>query len=324
MGWIHYLAYQQSSQASLAGFASRDPKKRAGDWRGIQGNFGPPSEQISIDGLTVYASLEEALADPEIDLIDLCLPPDRHVDAVLKTLAAGKACLCEKPLTLNHADALRLLEADKEGKLMVAHVLAAMNEFQFLIEAKEDERYGPIRGGRFHRTIGPPDWVPDFYDVKKVGGPLIDLHVHDTHLIRLLFGMPADIHSTAIRKDGVPKRYESIFDYGGEFVVCAGGGVHDSPARPFAHGYEVMFENATVRFEFAGYEDGTMDSIPLTVMHRDGSIDRPDLGDGDPIKAFTRQMDGVVQGFNGERPQALDPQYAADAIKISEWIASAS
>ena len=48
MGWIHYLAYQKTEGVQLAAVASRDPKKRGGDWRGIQGNFGPPGREIDL------------------------------------------------------------------------------------------------------------------------------------------------------------------------------------------------------------------------------------------------------------------------------------
>ncbi|MCA9135093.1 MAG: Gfo/Idh/MocA family oxidoreductase, partial [Planctomycetales bacterium] len=78
MGWIHYLAYQRSTHAKLHAFCSRDAKKQAGDWSSIRGNFGPPGEQISLDGLKVYQTLEQIVEDPEVDLVDICLPPHLH------------------------------------------------------------------------------------------------------------------------------------------------------------------------------------------------------------------------------------------------------
>ena len=69
MSWIHYLAYQRSDRAEMVAFCSRDPGKRAGDWRGIQGNFGPPGEQIDVSGIRAYQTLDEMLADDTIDLM---------------------------------------------------------------------------------------------------------------------------------------------------------------------------------------------------------------------------------------------------------------
>ena len=41
MGMIHYLAARKVAGAKVVALCSRDPKKLAGDWTGIRGNFGP-------------------------------------------------------------------------------------------------------------------------------------------------------------------------------------------------------------------------------------------------------------------------------------------
>lgn len=320
MGWIHTLAYQRSGNAELVAFCSRDPKKRSGDWRGIKGNFGPPGEQIDVSGMSVSDSLDEMLKDDSIDLIDICLPPNLHAGAIEKCFAAGKKVLCEKPLALDAATARRLTKAAAPGQLMVAHILPLMPEFKLLVDAASDGRWGKPIAGRFKRTIGPPTWIPDFYDETTVGGPLIDLHVHDAHLIRLLFGMPTGAHTVCQRQGGVPKFYESVFTFDADDrAVSAGGGVINSPARGFTHGYEVSFERATVQFEFAGYADESSASIPVTVMLEDGSIERPELGDGDPISAFQMEIDAAAEVVRtGKVNPILDAAIAADAIEICE------
>src|SRR5688500_8925997 len=100
MGMIHYLAYQKVRGARVEAICARDPKKRAGDWRGIQGNFGPPGGQMDLRGVAAYAELDEMLADPAIDLVDLCLPPALHAEAAVAAFKAGKHVLCEKPIAL--------------------------------------------------------------------------------------------------------------------------------------------------------------------------------------------------------------------------------
>ncbi|MEM6366433.1 MAG: Gfo/Idh/MocA family oxidoreductase, partial [Planctomycetota bacterium] len=318
----HYLAYQRSSRATVGGFATRDSAKQRGDWRDIKGNFGPPGQQINIEGLTIASTIEELLTDDSLDLIDICLPPHLHAQAIEKALAAGKFVLCEKPLALSSFVAKRLLEQATPGRLMVAHILPFMPEFCYLVEAHADARFGAAISGRFHRTIGPPDWLPDFYDTSRVGGPLIDLQVHDAHLIRLLFGMPQSANSVSHLIDGVPSRYETIFQYSNDFerpVVAVGGGVTNSPAREFTHGYEVSFERATVRFEFAGYQDGSTSGIPLTVLHADGQMQRPVIESGDPVDAFVAEIEAAADAVEG-RPlhPALDPTIAVDALTICE------
>lgn len=320
MGWIHYLAYQRSSQAELVAFCSRNEAKRKGDWTGIQGNFGPPGEQIDVSNLNVFDSLDEMLGDDSIDLIDICLPPSLHAEAIEKSLAAGKKVFCEKPLALNAAEARRLASLGAPGDLMVAHVLPFMPEFELLVNAAESGIYGQPIAGRFKRTISPPDWIPDFYDPASVGGPLIDLHVHDAHLIRVLFGMPDATQTSCFRRDGVPKFYETLFQYSDGRPVSAGGGVINSSARGFTHGYEVSFEKATIQFEFAAYADDTTASIPLVILHEDGTVERPDLGDGDPVTSFVKEIDAVAESIKtGQVSPLLDGSLAADAIQICQW-----
>ena len=59
MGWIHYLAYEKVESARITAISSRSPKKLAGDWTGIQGNFGPPGRQVDLGGIKTYSKLED-------------------------------------------------------------------------------------------------------------------------------------------------------------------------------------------------------------------------------------------------------------------------
>lgn len=320
MGWIHYLAYQASEQAELVAFCSRDEKKRAGDWRGIQGNFGPPASQIDVSGLATYSTLDELLQDDSIDLIDICLPPHLHIDAVEKCLAAGKKVLCEKPLALTGAAAASVAAKAQPGQLLVAHILPFMPEFRLIAEAVEDGRFGKLLGGSFKRIIGPPDWIPDFYDPEKVGGPLMDLHVHDAHFIRMLFGMPTSVFTRGRMRGETPQYFESTFSTSDpDVVLSACCGVIDQSGRGFTHGYEVHFKEATVRFEFAAYSDGSTSLIAPVILHADGSIEHPELGDGDPVKSFVLELDAAARAVDqGEIHPALCSQVAADSLRLCD------
>ena len=59
-------------------------------------------------GVTATTDFDAILSDPSVDIIDICLPPHQHFDACMRALDAGKAVICEKPLTpsLSETDAL--------------------------------------------------------------------------------------------------------------------------------------------------------------------------------------------------------------------------
>lgn len=69
----------------------------------------------------IYASLDKALEDPEIEAVDICLPHHLHADAAISAAKAGKHVFIEKPLARNLEEADRIIEAAKSAgvKLMV-------------------------------------------------------------------------------------------------------------------------------------------------------------------------------------------------------------
>src|SRR5439155_20995263 len=104
----------------------------------------------------------------------------------------------EKPIALAPEAADRMVAAArKAGRLlMVGHVLPFFPDFAFLADAARSDRYGKLLAGQFKRVIARPDWSAAHLDVAQTGGPAIGLHIHDTHFIRLLGGMPKQVFAT--------------------------------------------------------------------------------------------------------------------------------
>src|SRR5260370_5755108 len=172
MGMIHYLAARKLKGAKVVAICSRDPKKLAGDWRTIQGNFGPRGEMMDLGGIKKYESLDDLLADKDIDLVDICNPTHLHPETAIKALAAGKHVLVEKSIALEPKDADAMLAAARKSDrlLMVAHVLPFFPEFAFAFQAIRGGSYGKLLGGHFKRVISRPDWSSEIADPSKTGG----------------------------------------------------------------------------------------------------------------------------------------------------------
>jgi predicted dehydrogenase len=66
---------------------------------------------------TVATEIDAVLADPAIDIVDICLPPHLHFDVAVRALEAGKHVVCEKPLVGSVAEADRLAAvAERTGR----------------------------------------------------------------------------------------------------------------------------------------------------------------------------------------------------------------
>jgi predicted dehydrogenase len=311
MGMIHYLAARRLKGARVAAICSRDPKKLAGDWRSIQGNFGPRGDVMDLSEVKKYNRLEALLADPDIDLIDVCNPTSLHPATATQALEAGKDVLVEKCIALHPDDADAMLAAAARAKklLMVAHVLPFFPEFAYALEAVQSGRYGRLRAAHFKRIISRPDWSAEISDPAKTGGPAIDLHIHDTHFIGLLCGIPSSVFSSGCVESGHVQHVATQYLYGhGGPCVSACSGALAQKGRPFVHGYEIYLEKATLV-----YESG---ATPLTLLSEDGQSERPKLeGSDDPIGAFAREIQAAVGGVQARRePELLSGKLARDAL----------
>jgi len=322
MGMIHYLAYQRARGARVDAICTRNKKRLSGDWRGIQGNFGPPGEQMDLGKIRRYADYDEFLADPKIDLVDLCLPPAAHADAAIRALRAGKHVFCEKPIALETDDARRMLRAAdrSERQLLIGHVLPFFPEYAYALKTVESGRYGRLLRAHFKRTISEPEWIPDFFNPETVGGPVVDLHIHDAHFIRLLCGMPDQVVSQGrLRGDVVEYLITHYLFQDADLLVSAEGGVIGQQGRPFTHGFEIQLEKATLVFEFAVIDGEPVTAFPLTVLGPRGKVTRPKLGSGDPVEGFVKEIQEVSKAIReDQRSPVLDGQLAADALRLCQ------
>lgn len=318
MGMIHYLAAAKLRGARVSAICTRDPKKLAGDWRGIHGNFGPAGTWMDLGKIKRHARFEDLCADPDIDLIDICTPTHLHPEMARAALRAGKHVLVEKAIALTRKDADAMLQASaKAGKLlMVAHVLPFFPEFAFAAEAVRSGVYGRLLAGHFKRVIAQPDWSDEIGDASKTGGPAVDLHIHDTHFISLIAGVPRKVFSTGLATDRNAVTYlttQYLYGSGANALAlsCSSGALAKK-GREFVHGYELYLEKATLI-----YESGTQ---PLTVLTQDGKAKQPKLkGPTEATAAFTAELQAAVDGVQaGREPDLLSAKLARDALVLCQ------
>src|SRR5688572_22587444 len=103
-------------------------------YRALPFHYGFPADTINIIGVATTrpetaekaareigcevwtANYQELLERDDIDLIDCCVPNQKHEEIILAAAAAGKHIYCEKPLAMTVAEGQRIVEAvEKTG-----------------------------------------------------------------------------------------------------------------------------------------------------------------------------------------------------------------
>lgn len=321
MGMIHYYGIQRGRGAEVVAICTRDPKKLDGDWTGIQGNFGPRGSMEDLSNIRKYDDIDQLLADEEIDLVDICLPTHLHKSVSIASLQAGKHTLVEKPISIDIDDANEIValaeQTDKE--FMVAHVLPFFAEYAYAKKLVESGEYGELLGAHFKRIISKPSWSRDIADIEKSGGPGIDLHIHDTHFIQLLCGVPDAVFSQGKLAGGnfVDFLTTQYIYNDKELTVSCSSGAISQKGRAFSHGFELFLEKATLLFDFSTLAGEPSTAMPLTLLTEDGTVEQVDLGEVDPIDAFTAEIQYAVDAIDWEEePTALSGVGARDALLL--------
>ena len=307
--------------AEITAICEQNEKRLTGDWRDIQGNFGPPGEVVDVSAMNKYDGPGRFGGGPAVDVVDICLPPSAHADAAVKALEAGKHVFCEKPMSLTVEACERMVRAAEQADrlLLIGHVLPMFPEYAYVRQAVDSGVYGKLIGGQFKRVISDPLWLKDFYDPQVCGGPLLDLHIHDAHFIRYLFGMPKSLFSQGRMRGEVVEYCNTIFEFDDpKLVVSATSGVINQQGRSFTHGFEIHFEKATLLYDLAVLGGEGKLLMPLTVLDEQGEVVAPALGEHDEIAPFVAEIEEMLTAVNSNTPSPiLGGDLARDAIVLA-------
>ena len=168
MGENHVRVYHKMEEANLMGVS--DVSERA--LKKIEKKYGAK-------GYTDYCEL---LANPEIEVVSVCVPTTFHHDVVMEAIKHKKHVLVEKPIAFTLTEAEEMIAAAKEAGVILAtgHVERFNPAVQKAKELIDDGVIGDIVSA-FAKRVGP--LPPRIKDV----GVSIDLAIHDLDIMNYLF-----------------------------------------------------------------------------------------------------------------------------------------
>ncbi|MEI6394145.1 MAG: Gfo/Idh/MocA family oxidoreductase [Verrucomicrobiota bacterium] len=312
MGVTHIKAYQQLPAARLAAVCDSVRLPVNGVLAGVIGNVsGSGDINLGLD-VKVYRTLSEVLADPGIDLVDICVPTPLHPEQSIAALKAGKHVLCEKPLALTSSQARDMVLAAQSapGYFMPAMCMRFWPGWSWLKQVVAEKTYGKIQAARFRRMSEMPAWSKGTYTQgNTTGGALFDLHIHDTDFVQFLFGRPASVFSTGVTRGG-----NSIDHVVTQYIYPDGPAVYAEGswllAKGFNMSYTVLCERATLEFDSSRGPD----ALQVTEEGQTPRVVKFDAADG--YGAEIGYMVAAIQ--SGNAPTVVTAQDGLSAVEICE------
>jgi predicted dehydrogenase len=139
----------------------------------------------------VGCSYDEVLSNPDVEAVYISLPHHLHAEWTKKCARAGKAILCEKPFTLDHASAADALSVVKEEGVffMEAFMYRCCAQTRKLVELLNQGAIGDpkVVACSFGFNVGE-DWQNFRLDSDLGGGALMDVGTYCVSFQRLVFG----------------------------------------------------------------------------------------------------------------------------------------
>lgn len=150
------------------------------------------------DGLTAYSTLDELLADPQLEAILVATPNDSHKELVIRAIEAGKHVICEKPVAMNSEELREMQEAArKHNVLFTVHQNRRMDaDYRIIRKIYEENMLGRVI--RIESRVMGSRGIADTWRRRAVhgGGMLYDWGVHLIDQLLYLIDSPVvSIHA---------------------------------------------------------------------------------------------------------------------------------
>lgn len=160
-GWVsgeHIKAFQNNPHTHIAAVSSRkleSAKRRA--------------EEAGLEGVGLYADLDEALCHDGVDIVAICTPQHVHAPNAIKAAQAGKHLVIEKPIANSLGDMRAMLDAVRTAgvKTIVSFVLRWNPLCESLKSMIADDMFGDVYYVETDYQSNIASWWSGFEDARK-------------------------------------------------------------------------------------------------------------------------------------------------------------
>ncbi|WP_421853352.1 Gfo/Idh/MocA family protein [Oricola sp.] len=271
-------------------------------------------------GAKAVTDLAEIIADPAVEIVDICLPPMLHVPVALDALAAGKHVIIEKPVAGSLADADRLAaaEANAAGRVFPVFQYRYGRSLETLSRLEAAGLLGQPqtaslethwnRGADYYAVAWRGTWA------RELGGAVLSHAIHSHDLLARAFG-PVKSVSAMLTTRINPIETEDCAAIA--FAMQNGAlatssitlGAADDTSR-----LRLVYEHVTVESGRLPYAPGE-DQWTFTARNPDRQTDIDAVANVAPAKreGFAGYLEAVADALDGK---------ASDAVTLANGVAS--
>lgn len=207
LGWVagaHIDTFKKIPGAQVTGICSR---RQFADGE-LQHRYGLP--------LRAYASYQEMLDDPEIDVIDICTPHPMHAEQAIAAARAGKHLIIEKPIATTYEDTVAVRRAVQEAGVhtCVCFELRYSRQAMAIRAAIDKGMLGDLHYGEIDYFHGIGPWYKQYeWNLKKDFGTssLLTAGCHAMDLLQ--FYMPGEVAEITSYQARSSSKYFKSYEY---------------------------------------------------------------------------------------------------------------
>ena len=189
-----------------------------------------------------HGSYEALVSDPDVEVVYIATPHTLHAENSLRCLETGKAVLCEKPFTLNAAQAQTVIDSARAKGLFLMEAMWTrfFPLFGTLRDFIREGRIGELKLLQADFGIVSPVMQNRLFDPDLGGGALLDVGVYPVSLASYLLGTPTAVSSRAhLGNTGVDEQNAVVLEHqDGALAVLSSAIRAETPQEAFITGTE--------------------------------------------------------------------------------------
>lgn len=274
-------ALKEAAGSQLLAIASRDRARAAV----LAARHGVPR---------VHAGYADVLDDPHVDAVYLPLPNSLHLPWALRSLAAGKHVLCEKPLAVNATEAEEMVEAARAaGRLLMEAVMYRFHPR--MRELVDSLSCAEVR--HLYASFGFPISDAGSYRLRPElgGGAVLDVGCYVADVSRWLLGQPERVEAVIRRK---------VVDMSCTALLGYGDGAQASL--------------------YASFEAPEYQELVIVCADRIVRLDKPFTAWRDPHDPYRLMVEAFVEAVRSGAPAPLPPESSIANLRLLDRIRDAA